>query len=148
MGFSETIRGVEDYTGSGVIENMEGQAVRADATLTFNTSGVLSYNGFMRDRANATGTGILNIVVSGNGTQILSGGNITYSGTTTINPGATLVLENTTAFGNGSGGAANQIGARTINNNGTIVLRTAGTFNFNRDITGTGGMIRDGGAAR
>ena len=103
-----------------------------------------SYNGFLRDRANNNGTGILNLVISGNGTQILGLNNITYSGTTTINPGATLILDTTNNFNIGvSGGTA---GSKVIINNGMLGLTTTGTFNWSRPVSGTGGMFRIGGA--
>ncbi|MDI1312764.1 autotransporter-associated beta strand repeat-containing protein [Prosthecobacter sp.] len=145
MGFNETVRGLSDFTAAGVIENTEGENQSANSTLTLNTSGVSYYNGYIRDRANNTGTGVLNLVVSGNGTQVLALGNISYSGTTTINSGATLVLESTTSFGNGTSGGT--IGAQTITNNGTLGMRitNGGTWSFGRAISGTGALVRDGG---
>ncbi|OYW76123.1 MAG: hypothetical protein B7Z37_10245 [Verrucomicrobia bacterium 12-59-8] len=134
MGFDETVRGLSDYTASGVIENTEGEANPYDSTLTLNTSGLQSYNGFLRNRANNNGTGILNLVVSGVGTQVLALGNINYTGSTTVNNGATLVLDTTTNF--------NSI----IANSGTLGLRSTGTtFNFAEVVTGTGVGFRDGG---
>jgi autotransporter-associated beta strand protein len=150
MGYSETVAGIEDFTSSGVIENMEGENLRSPSTLTLNTaSGTTSFfNGFVRDRVNNTGSGTLSLVVSGSGTQVLSGGNITYSGSTLINPGATLVLERTTAFGNGVGGAANSaLGSRTIGNNGTLTfqIENGATWNFARLVSGSGRLVREGG---
>jgi autotransporter-associated beta strand protein len=86
--------------------------------------------------------------VSGSGTQVLSGGNISFSGSTTINPGATLVLERTTAYGNGVGGANQdtQVGDRSITNNGTLQLQieNGAGWTFNRAFSGSGGLTRYG----
>jgi autotransporter-associated beta strand protein len=134
MGYDETVRGLSDYTASGVIENTEGEANPYDSTLTLNTTDTQSYNGFLRNRANNNGSGILNLIVSGRGTQVLALGNINYTGFTTINTGSTLVLDSTTNY--------NSI----IVNNGSLGLRSSGTtFNFAEVVTGTGSGFRDGG---
>ncbi|MBL9131202.1 MAG: hypothetical protein JNG86_08390, partial [Verrucomicrobiaceae bacterium] len=93
-----------------------------------------SFNGFLRNRANNNGSGILNVVVGGTGNQTLALGNINYTGSTTINTGARLTLENTPNFGS------------HVTNNGTLGLRLgAGTFNLAKIVTGTGAVVRDGG---
>jgi fibronectin-binding autotransporter adhesin len=58
------------------------------------------------------------------------------------------VLESTTNFGIGVGSAAAAaIGSRTISNNGTLGFRinNGATWNFNRLLSGLGGLVRDGG---
>jgi len=144
LGFNETVAGISDYTANGHIENTEGEFFNVDSTLTLNTSGTQSFNGILRDRANSNGRGVMNLVIAGNGTQILSGGGITYSGSTTIQSGATLALTNTTAFGNGIGGT---VGNRTITSAGTLAFRdfTAG-YTFGRLLLG-GRLERTGGTA-
>jgi autotransporter-associated beta strand protein len=145
MGFNETVGGISDFTSSGVIENMESETINTNAVLTLNTSGTWSFNGFMRNRAGGSGTGTLGLTVGGTGTQILNGANISYNGPTTINSGATLVLENIS--NNNSNTNFNGFNS-TVANNGTLILRVSGgiAWNYVRDITGTGAVVRDGGA--
>ncbi|MBK8095116.1 MAG: autotransporter-associated beta strand repeat-containing protein [Verrucomicrobiaceae bacterium] len=136
MGYDETVRGISDFTASGVIENTEGESIAYSSTLTLATSGPqTSFNGFLRNRANNNGTGILNLAVTGTGNQELALGNINYTGSTTISSGARLTLRNTTNFGS------------SVINNGTLGLRSDGTnVNFNKIVTGTGNVVRDGGS--
>ena len=155
MGFNETVAAISNYDSSGVIENTDGESgYVVNSTLTLNTSGLSYFNGYLRDRGNNSSSGIMNLVVSGTGTQVLAGGNITYSGLTTINTGATLVLDTTTNFGIGTSGGTR--GVNTINDNGTLVLRNtgSGTFTFGSatangsgtTLTATSGsLVRDSG---
>jgi autotransporter-associated beta strand protein len=109
-GNSETVAGVVTTNTGGVIENgnLNG-SINTDATLTLaplaNTT--YTYGGILRDADSGGGTGKLNITVNGTGTQILSSGAYSYTGTTTVN-GGTLRLETsltTSATVNITGGA-------------------------------------------
>ncbi len=151
QGTTQTLAGVNDATGAGVIQNekFNGGGTSGQATLTLNGAGTYSFNGYMRDRDQGPGVYLLNIVKSGGGTQTLSGGNITYTGTTTVNTG-TLVLNGVgslpgAATVNGGSLALQNINytsATTINAGGSVVLDTnvptvsgtlsgAGTFRKN-----------------
>jgi autotransporter-associated beta strand protein len=145
MGFNETVGGISDFTFSGVIENMENETVNTNAVLTLNTSGSSNYNGFLRNRAGGSGTGTLGLTVAGAGTQVLTGTNISYSGPTTINSGATLVLENIS--NNNANTNFNGFNS-AVTNNGTLILRVSSgiAWNYVRAITGSGALVRDGGA--
>ncbi len=131
MGFSETIGGISDYTSSGVIENQEAETVNTNGVLTINSTTSESFNGYIRNRKNGTGTGVLSLVKNGSGTQTLSGANITYTGATTINNGR-LVLSDTTAF-NSSG---------VTMTGGELEFAGSSTISFSKDISGTGSLIK------
>ncbi len=157
-GFTETVAGL-DSVARGVIENAGSTqtGVTANGTLAVNTPSATSYSftGYIRD--NESGTTKLNLVKSGGGSQALTGVNIVYTGTTTVN-GGRLILTNTTAFVSSTtlnGGtlevalsSAWTVGTAALNitGNGTVVKRGAATWytgasgrhvNFNL----TGGLI-------
>ena len=85
-GFNQTVSSLSSgATSNGrVIENFGA----SNSTLTVNGATTSTYAGALRDRstANATATGNLGLVKSGNGTLVLSSGN-QYTGTTEINGG-------------------------------------------------------------
>ena len=104
LDFDETLAGIIDRSGSGVIQVQEAEAPAANGTvgsvLTINSSADSFYNGFFRDKgAGVDATVKLSLVKSGSGTQTISqgqqsgSGNQTYSGTTTINAGK-LIFNN------------------------------------------------------
>ena len=98
LGTTQTLAGISNTTGTGVIQNGGiGVGSATNATLTLNTATDFSYNGYLRNFDNVNSGGLLNLVKSGSGTQTLSGANVTYTGTTTLNEG-TLELLNGTAF--------------------------------------------------
>ena len=136
QGTTQTLAGVNDATGAGVIQNerLGGGGTTGAATLTLNGSGNDSFNGYMRDRDNGPGIFLLNLAKSGTGTQTLAGGNITYTGVTTVSNG-TLRLTDTTGFGSDV----------TVVAPGTLNLNTGGTMSFGRVISGTGTVSRTGG---
>lgn len=100
-GRTETIGGLVSFgaPGGAVIENRgyTDTAAYGDGTLIVSVAGATtaSFNGDIRDVDGGTGGGKINMVISGSGTQILSGG-LSYSGTTTVN-GGNLQLDSTTA---------------------------------------------------
>lgn len=105
------------------------------STLTVNTPTGVS--GFFQGSL-ASGTGILSLVKSGNGTQTLSQAN-TYTGNTTIQAGR---LE----LGGGAGSATLSPSSQIINNGIFAINRnnavTQGT-DFANNITGTGRLIKE-----
>jgi autotransporter-associated beta strand protein len=85
MGFNETVGGISDSSGNGVIElYYYGSANNSTFTVKTAASTSYSFNGIMRDKATGTPTGTLSLVKDGPGTQILTGSNITYTGNTTV----------------------------------------------------------------
>ncbi len=137
QGTTQTVAGIADATGAGVIQNEKqfGGGTAADATLNINpTSGTFSFNGWIRDEDDGGHAFKLGLAKSGAGTQELVGGNITYTGATTVSNG-TLRLTDTTAFGSDV----------AISSAGTLNLNTGGTMSFGRVISGTGTVTRTGG---
>lgn len=147
MGYEETVRGIVDYTREGVIQVVEGETLTyqagmgadIDSTLTLATQAgdQFYYGGYMRNKANSgvTNPSVLNVAVTGTGKQTLAGDRISYTGTTTIGAGATLVLENASNFNSSS-----------ISNSGTLGFHlTNGDRTFNKVISGTGALTRTGG---
>ena len=110
-GNNQTVAGIADTTGNGVIQNTYDQTdISGLSTLTVNNAVDNSFNGYLRNTS--IGTGTFALVKTGAGTLTLSGGNIGYTGGTTIN-GGKLVLQNvtSTAF----------LGSSVVNN-GTLEL--------------------------
>jgi autotransporter-associated beta strand protein len=111
LGFNETVAGINDRSGGGVIEVVEAETATTGlagqnaggSVLTINGNNDSFYNGFIRNRGTGTYTGTLSLVKNGTGTLTISagqqsgGGNQTYSGTTTINAGK-LVYANIGTF--------------------------------------------------
>ena len=134
LGFSETIGGIADYSGSGVIENTEGGARATEVTGTGGVTMVLGGDitiapltldaiagGRAAGDSGATvqmGTG--GITKTGAGHLILSGSN-SYTGATTVNAGV-LRVANGTALGGTGGVAATQ----TVNGSTTTAVTSRG----------------------
>ena len=105
-----------------------------DPTLTIQTAGAQhTYGGSIQN-----GTGMVGVVISGTGLQILTNAN-TYSGGTTINAGATLQL------GDGMGNTGSIVG--NVTTNGTLTFAGDGTASpgtgdqtFAGNIDGSGGV--------
>jgi autotransporter-associated beta strand protein len=136
MGFTETVAGINDTTREGVIENVENTepGVATDGKLIVNSSSDFSYNAYMRNRGTGTNATLLSFEKQGSGTQMLIGDRITYSGATTIS-GGTLHLQGVTAWNS------------NIVNNSVLILDETAIRTHARDITGTGSLIKTGGAA-
>ena len=93
MGNNQTVAGVSDTTGAGVIENADTESGYGPATLTIDNTANYSFNGYIRDHVSGTSSP-LSLVVGGSGTLTLSGGNLTYSGATAINGGTVTIAGN------------------------------------------------------
>lgn len=130
-GQSETIQGISDYTGRGVIENIGGAA----STLTLNTAGIdYFYNGFFRNN----GTGTTALVKNDAGKLTLSGGQITFTGGLTIN-GGTVQLSNIRLDNNNQA----QWGSN-ITNNSALELNATAEWVGRTVISGTGSVTKTG----
>lgn len=139
-GFDETIAGLSDSMGVGVVEIEETPLISASSTLTLTGSANYSFNGTLRNRAGGLGPGVLNLILNGAGSQTLSGGNISYTGSTTIQNGM-LNLINASGFASsvamGNGNATLQIsGNTTVSGLSTI----SGVFNSNASVQNAVGV--------
>lgn len=109
---------------SGDLSSVIASGYASVTSLRLNpTSGTVTYGGAITDGASG-----MALFKTGAGTQVLAGAN-TYTGTTTINAG-TLLVNNATGSGTGSGGVVvtnatlggvgSISGAVTVNNGGTL----------------------------
>lgn len=129
MGGSETIGNIVDVGNALIIENMEGETVNTDAVLTLGGNNLDSYvGGFVRNRSGGSGTGTLGITKLGTGALTLFGGNISYTGQTTLLGGQLRLIN--------AGNFASTISAAA----GTSILLDAqaagNVMNFNDPILG------------
>ncbi|MBN2579004.1 MAG: autotransporter-associated beta strand repeat-containing protein [Pirellulales bacterium] len=132
-GNNQTLAGISDSTGLGVIQNTFDETdVTQTSTLTVNNAADCSFNGYLRNTR--YGTGLLALAKSGAGTLTLSGGNIVYTGGTTIN-GGKLVLQNVTDPG---------FLASAVTNNGTLELSNPGDITWNAPVSGSGAISKPG----
>ncbi len=159
LGTTQTLAGLDNAggrSGYGVIQHREQVTVPAVgplSTLILNGSGTYVFNGYLRGSG-----GTISLVKSGAGTQTLSGGNINYNGTTTVN-GGELICTN----GAYTGSAGSSVGVNsyiTINNGtasdnrlrgpltvwGTIRAIDGAAQTIGGDITLNGGALESGSA--
>ena len=92
LGNNQTVAGIGDITGTGMIENAEQETGIANlGTLTINNSSDCSYSGYIRNgdlAANGASTGLLALVKGGPGTLTLTGSHCgNYTGGLTVNAG-------------------------------------------------------------
>ncbi|MBB5189579.1 filamentous hemagglutinin family protein [Silvimonas terrae] len=117
-----------NLSGSGWVLNNG-----ANASLTLNASGgsTAAFTGVIKD-----GTGTLSVVKTGTQQQQF-GGNNTYSGGTTINAGAQLVL-----YGSG------QLGNGNVTDNGNLYFwnTPSASVTFTNNISGNGSLTADEGS--
>ena len=136
FGHSQTVAGLCDATGQGVVENTWGESNYAALTFTINNSTDCSFNGTLRDTCSGTNVGAVSIIKTGTGSQTLAGGNIVYTGSTTISQG-TLVLQDITDA---------SLSARNVSDSGTLGLSAVNsTCSFSGVISGTGSLKVIGG---
>jgi autotransporter-associated beta strand protein len=130
LGFSETVGGLSDSTGRGIIQNEHAGTSKPGTVLTVNAVNDSSFNGQIRNSYTGT-TGALGLTKTGAGKQTLSGGNIKYTGATTVSEG-TLVLADTTAF------------ASDITDDAFLELNSGNSWTLAKAISGTGQLIKSG----
>ena len=118
FGNSQTLAGISDSTGRGVIENSELESgLAANAVLTVNNTADCSYNGYLRNY-NSGSTGTLALVKNGSAKLTLSGPNSGgYSGGLTVT-GGTLDYS-----GGALPGLANGVYCPYVINGGTLEHR-------------------------
>ena len=163
LGHNQTLAGIDDVTGTGIIENDFNGVVNATSTLTVNTpdGSSHSFNGYIRDSYNSNPNCKLALVKAGPGTLTISG---QYTGGYT---GGLTVQDGTLDYSNGtlptcdytiSGGSLNigfayqNIGKFTITG-GTLdgfgVLASSVPFDVrggtvNAALAGTAGLVKTG----
>ena len=136
FGHSQTVAGLCDATGQGVVENTWGESSYGALTFTINNSTDCSFNGTLRDTWSGSNVGAVSIIKTGTGSQTLAGSNIVYTGSTTISQG-TLVLQDITDA---------SLSARSVGNSGTLGLSAVNsTCSFSGVISGTGSLKVIGG---
>ena len=123
LGFNETIGGL---SGGGQVQNASSTA---DSVLTLNVANATTQtsSAVLRNTGGST-TGSLSIVKTGSGTQIL-GGNMTYTGVTSINEG-TLAMN----------GSLLNTGTVLVNNGGSL----SGSGSVGAVTLGSGSFLRPG----
>ena len=129
-GDNQTVAGLSGgNVAEAFIESNQLAGNGTSSVLTINTvnaSDNFTYSGTIRN--NYGGSGTFGITKSGPGMQTLSGGNIQYTGPTTISAG-TLNLANCTALNS------------SITDNATLLLeRDSGTWTLAAPIGGSGGL--------
>lgn len=136
LGQNETVAGLADATGAGVVEGMEAQVINANSTITLAGGGNYSFNGYVRSKSSGAGTGVLNLVKNGTGSQTLIGANIFNAAVANGIPGAvsvnggTLRLAATTTFAASATVAAGATLAIS-GNGGNLTFPASGTINLN-----------------
>jgi autotransporter-associated beta strand protein len=134
LGHSQTVAGLCDGTSYGVVENTWGSGY-SPITLTINNSTNCWFNGYLRNNASGS-AGAVSLVKTGTGTQTLAGGNIRYTGGTTIS-GGKLIFQDLTST---------SFSARAVTNNSVLGLNAVNNeFAFSGVISGTGSVEIAGG---
>ena len=136
LGHNQTVAGIFDSTGRGVIENTWDEAGYAKTTLTVNNTVDCSFNGCLRDQVYNSGS-VLALTKSGTGTLALSGDNISYTGGTKVE-GGTLALQDIT-------NAAFLAGSISIAADSVLEFRAANkSMDFTGTLTGAGSLNKTG----
>jgi len=125
LGFNETIGGL---SGGGQVQNASSTA---DSVLTLNVANATTQtsSAVLRNTGGST-TGSLSIVKTGGGTQIL-GGNMTYTGVTSINQGTLAVT-----------GSLLNTGSVLVNDGGSL----SGSGSVGAVTLASGSLLRPGGS--
>jgi autotransporter-associated beta strand protein len=89
LGHSQTVAGISDTTGLGVIENTQFETgISLNGVLTVNNAAECSFNGYLRDGNFGGSTGKFALIKNGPGALTLSGVNSGgYTGGLTVNAG-------------------------------------------------------------
>ena len=129
--------GTLKYAASSTNTDISGRPVTiaaGGATIDVNDNSVSYANAIGN-----SGTGGLTVASTTAGGTLTLLGTSAYSGTTTINSGATLQLGNGTTNGALAGGGV------TVNTNGTLSINSAGQT-FSNNISGGGSLVTQGGS--
>jgi autotransporter-associated beta strand protein len=137
LGNNLTVGGISS-AAAGVIENAESESGYGPVTFTVNTTGATTYDGYIRNNASGTSSPLA-LVVGGSGSLTLAGGNISYTGSTTVNGGTLNLSYN-------SGGTGTIRNGLTINPGGTVVCAVGNALGYSgnnwvQNITINGGSL-------
>jgi autotransporter-associated beta strand protein len=156
---SQTVGGIATTNGNAQIEVSgpnDGTSVSyGTQTLTLAGSGNYSFAGTLRNHdTNNNGGNVLALVKSGSGTQTLSGGNLSYTGTTQINGGvlslAGALSTSGISFGGGTlqyNGTNTDYSAKITGSTSAISIDTGGqsvTFGTALAASNTAGLTKLG----
>ena len=126
-GHAQTVAGLSGNSLAVIEGQFDNTGLNTDSTLTVNNAGSCTFAGVIRDSAQGSGTGKVNLIKSGTGSLLLSG-TASYTGATTIN-GGTLQVTGSTFASSGVSIAAG----------GTLYFyRAAGYLGYANPITGSG----------
>ncbi|MCC6123972.1 MAG: autotransporter-associated beta strand repeat-containing protein [Pirellulales bacterium] len=103
FGHNQTLTGIDDATGTGIIQNSQTETVNGAGILTINVPGTDShaFNGYLRDNYYGTPGNVLALVKAGTGTLMLSGANVGgYTGGLTVQAGTLDYSSGTMPGGN------------------------------------------------
>ncbi len=145
MGYNETVGGINDSTGYGVIQVQDTSTVNSSSTLTVNNTANCSYNGIIRDKYAGAGTGTLVLVKDGAGKLTLGVSNVStgtpYTGGTTVKAGILSISDNS-VLGTPSGKLT--LNGGTLEATASFSLTTSGTAPVARpiEVTSSGGAIQ------
>lgn len=146
-GHSDVIGGLVSTGGAGIVENESGTPGTSTLTLSAS-SGTRTYSGVLRDGDGAGTDGVLALVKTGGGTQVLAGAN-SYSGATTVT-GGVLNIQNALALGTTAGGTTVASGARIELQGGitvageTITISGSGGNNYGALQSASGDNVWNG----
>jgi autotransporter-associated beta strand protein len=143
-GFTQSLAGLTDG-GVGTAGTVGNYHATNASTLTLALAGSNTFNGIL---ANG-GAGVLNVAVSGTGSQTLTG-HSTYTGTTSITAGV-LALADSASLGNTpisitGGSLAPRAGAAAGSGSASITLGGTGVFDMSADNGNTLGTFTLSGA--
>jgi fibronectin-binding autotransporter adhesin len=127
-GVNQTVASLSD-SAPGIGGTITDSAAGTTPVLTVSSStgSFTTFSGTIQN-----GAGMLSLAVNGNGTLVLAGNN-TYSGPTTIYPGATLQI--------GNGASGENLASLAIANSGTLACSFSDNLSYPGTISGTGALV-------
>ena len=129
-GHSQTLAGINGDPWSAIEGLWDNTGLNTDSTLTVNNTADCTFQGVIRNSAEGTGAGKVNLVKSGPGSLVLTNSNL-YTGATTVTNG-TLEVD---------GSIASTSGVNIAHGATLYFNRSDGFLGYNGPITG-GGIVQ------